>query len=97
MHQFGPTRIPRPQGGRAFRTEIALSLAGFAAAVLVFDLGAIDADRALALDLQRVEGAHDVDGVSPAARRLAADRAVAKLIRIRRVALQREAHRAAAA
>jgi hypothetical protein len=57
----------------------------------------IDADRSLAFDLQRVRIAHDVDGEAAAARGLAADRAIAELVGIGRVALDAETHRLAAA
>ena len=66
-------------------------------ALVVHDLGAIDAEIFLALHLQRSDDAAEIDGVSAAALLLAADRAVAEHERRRRVALDLEFDRAAAA
>src|SRR5215475_13697095 len=52
--------------------------------------------RAFAFHFKSVGLAHNVDRVSAATRALAADRAIATLIRVRRVAVDAEADRAAA-
>src|SRR6516162_9992559 len=51
---------------------------------------------AFVLHFKSVGYAHDVDRVATATRALAADRAIAALIRVRRVAVDAEADRAAA-
>ena len=57
----------------------------------------IDAQVLLALDLKRAGVAAQVDGVAAAPRRLAADRAVAMHVGLRRRRLEREPNRAAMA
>src|ERR1700716_971674 len=66
-------------------------------AFLAVDRRVPDADRTAALDLQRVGLAHDVDRITAAAGALAADRAIAALVGVGGVAVEREADRAAAA
>jgi hypothetical protein len=56
-----------------------------------------NSDRFPALNYQGAMLAHQIDGETTAARRLAADRAVAKLVRLGRMALHREMHGATAA
>src|SRR5512133_1211533 len=53
-------------------------------------------ERAFALHFERVGEPHNIDRVSATTRALAADRAIAALIRVRRVAVDAEADRAAA-
>src|ERR1700687_1898904 len=55
------------------------------------------ADRAAALDLQRLKIAHDVDRITAATGALAADRAVAALVGVGGLAGERKLARAAAA
>src|SRR6266581_8463681 len=56
-----------------------------------------DPDRAPPLNLKSVRHSHDVDRIPAAAGALATDRAVAALVGVGGVAVEREAHRAAAA
>src|SRR5690348_7829244 len=97
MHQFRPLRIIGPKRGGAFRTEMALGAALLAMPFTVVDHGMVDADCFPAPDLHRLLIAHDIDGETAAARGLAADRAIAKLIGIGRVAHHAEMNRATAA
>src|SRR4051812_16782441 len=64
---------------------------------LAVDHGVPDADGAAALHLQARRVAHDVDRISAAAGALAANGAIAALIGVGGVAVERETHRAAAA
>src|SRR5262245_39755542 len=98
MHQLRPGRIVEPQRRAAFPAEIALAGRDLAMRVLVIlDLGAIDAEIALAGNLQRRRIRAEIDGETAAALLLAADRAVAELVRYGRMAVDREADGAAAA
>src|SRR5262249_47982220 len=92
MHEFRPVFIPHPQGRAAMPAETS-----FGRAFLAVDHRVPCADGAAALDFQRREIAHDVDGVTAAAGALAADRAVAALVRVGGVAVEREFDGAAAA
>jgi len=69
----------------AARPEPALGRAG-----LPVHLGVEDGDGAAALDLQRAGLGAQVDGIAAAAGRLAADRAIAAHVRVRRVRIDRE-------
>jgi hypothetical protein len=64
---------------------------------IVADAGAIDAQRPPALDLERPGVGTQVDREAAAAGRLAADRAIAKLVGVGCVALNFEGHRVATA
>src|SRR5690606_2300517 len=91
-------RVKEPQRRAAFFAEIPLARAGLAvAAVLVADLGTVDADGAPALHLQAARQRAEIDGIAAAARRLAADAAVAELVGNGRVAVDGECDRSAAA
>src|SRR3954470_1402131 len=90
-------RGSKSHNAEARRAEMALRLAPLAAPVLVGDLGLVHAQVFEAGHLEGRSVAHEVDGVAPAARRLAADRAIAELVGNRRVALDRERNGAAAA
>src|SRR5262249_20652506 len=80
MHEVGPLGVVQPQGGAALAAEIALARADHAvAAIVIADLGAIDANGLATLHRERAHVAHDVDGEAAAARRLAADAAVTEL------------------
>jgi hypothetical protein len=93
-----PCRVVEPECGAAFRAEIALAGRDFAfRAFVVDDLGTIDAEISLPRHLQRIRDAAKVDGVAATALLLAADRAVAEHEGRRRVALDLEFDRAAAA
>src|ERR1700722_11377036 len=99
MDQLRPLRGEQPQRRGALRTEAALASGDLAVAVvLVGDLGAEDADGlARILDLQGRRVGGQLDGVAAAARGLAADRAIAALVGLRRMAERGEMHGAAAA
>src|SRR5690349_4735146 len=98
MHQLRPGRIVEPQRRAAFLAKIAFAGRHLAARPLVvLDLGPVDPDRALALHLQRLVDAGEVDRVTAAALLLAADRAVAEHEGGGRVAFDLESRRAAAA
>src|SRR4029078_8022324 len=79
---FLPARIPDPQRARATLAEVPSS--GRAGLCARRELRAIDAEVSPALDLQRVREAHEVDHVAATAAGLAADRAVAPQVGIRR-------------
>ena len=64
---------------------------------VVLDLGTVETEMPLAGDLQRRGVGAEIDGKAAAALLLAADRAVAELVGDRRVALDLEADRLAAA
>jgi len=98
MHQLRPGRVVEPQRRTAFPAEIALAGRNLAVWMLVIlDLGAKDAEIALALDLQCLVVGAEVDGETAAALLLAADRAVAQHERHRRVAFHLEMDSIAAA
>src|SRR5262249_17530513 len=78
-------------------TKVALAPALLAMTFVVADLGMENPDRLPAPHLHRPVIAHQVDGEAATARGLAADRAVAELIGIRRVTCDTEVNRAAAA
>src|SRR5205823_14502972 len=84
INPLRPPRIRDPERAAALGAEMAARLGERLA--LGFSLGdhrSINAYVFLALDLERLGLAHDVDGVTAAACRLAADRAVAAHVRIR--------------
>src|SRR5690606_11357720 len=74
---------------------MALGLARMGAFAGYADLGVVDADVVLALYLQRFRIAADIDRITAAALRLAADRTVAALIGNGGGAVQRKLHSAA--
>ena len=79
VHEFRPGRIVEPERGAAFPAEIALAGGNLATRTfVVLDLGPVEAEVALAGDLQRLRDRAEVDGVSAAALLLAADRAIAQ-------------------
>src|SRR5262249_20240711 len=85
-------RVPEPKMAAALLAEMPARIA--AAAV---HARAVVGEVLASGDLQALRRAHEVDRVAAAARRLVADRAVAEVERVGRVALCREAHRAAMA
>src|SRR5262245_61246794 len=87
MDEIWPGRIVEPERRPAFAAEIAFSGRHLAMRMLVIlDLGAVDAEAALASDVHRLVVGAEIDGETAAALLLAADRAVAKHERHRRVA-----------
>src|SRR5438552_2305456 len=80
MYKLRPAGIERPQRRAALRTEIPPCRACGGAAVLVPKARPPDGHRFLAAHFERPGVAHDVDRVSAAAGRLAADRAIAELV-----------------
>src|SRR5580704_15576088 len=66
-------------------------------AFLAVDHRVPDADRTSAGDLQAVGDTHDIDRIPAAARALAADRAIAALVGVGAVAVEREFNRATTA
>ena len=96
MHQVGPGWIIEPQRAAAAAAKVALAGAGVDALfAFALEAGVIDADVIGALDLEAVKVAAEVDRISAAALRFAADRAIAALVRVGRVAVEREADGAA--
>ncbi len=87
VDQLGPHRVEEPQEAAAAPAEIPLRRA----AVLAFR--GVDREVLPALDLQRARVCAEVDRVPPAPGGLAADRAVARLVRIERVGLDAEPDR----
>src|SRR3546814_17401741 len=82
MHQFRPARIVEIEGRAAVLAEMPLGRAD-AARIACRPARMIDAHVLLALHPQGCGLAGTVDGVAAAARRLAADRAVATHVRHR--------------
>src|SRR5262245_13731082 len=98
MHEIRPFRIVKPQRRTAFAAEMALAGTLIAALVFrVFHFRAIDLQRLFAGDLHRLEIAAEIDRIPAAALRLAADAAIAALIRVGMARAQAEAHGAAMA
>src|SRR5215813_10745514 len=91
MHQLRPLLIADPHWRAA-----ALAVMPVGRASMAFDRCIPYPERGFAFHFKRVGYAHDIDRVSSATRALAADRAIAALIRVRRVAVDAEADRAAA-
>ena len=92
VKQLGPGRVEQPKSARTAGAEMALPGAGLqpanAVRVGLPDLGAVDAKRLAPVYLERVRDGREIYGVSTAARRLAADRAVAELVGLRRLRSQ---------
>ena len=78
MEQLRPIQAEQPQCAAAFGTEIPL-----AGADLTVNAGTVDSNGIPTLDLESPSISCDIDRVSAAALRLAADRTVAPLIRYR--------------
>src|SRR5262249_57789588 len=78
------------------RRAAVLAVMPIGRAFMAVDRGIPYPKRAFAFHFKSVGLAHNVDRVSAATRALAADRAIAALIRVRRVAVDAEADRAAA-
>jgi len=76
VHQLRPARIGNVEGGAAMHAEVPLAGA-YALGVLGRAARVIDADVLGALHRQGCRIAGEIDGIAAAARRLAADRAVA--------------------
>ena len=101
VHEVGPARVEQPERAGAMTAEIALGRGSSAAGrrrrrpAPRSGPGRWRARRAR--DVQRVRRAHQVDRIAAAARGLAADRAVAELVGLRRVRIDGEPHGAAAA
>ena len=95
MDEFGPFRVEQPESARASAAEMALAGTLIACAVF-FDFDAIDSKRFFAFHRKACGGAHEIDGEAASASSLSADRAIAKLIGMRRVRLYREFDRTAA-
>jgi len=87
MNQLRPDRVEKPQEAAAEFAEVALRLA------TILGSRGVDGELFLAFNLQRVRVGAEVDDVTTATRRLAADVAVARLIWIRRLRLHPEAYR----
>src|ERR1700688_4338655 len=92
MDKIGPGFIAHPQGRAATAAEMPRRRAGGAV-----DHRVPDPDRAPPADLERLRHAHDVDRISAAAGALPADRAIAALVGVGGVAVERETDRAATA
>src|SRR5215471_6268969 len=91
MHQLRPLLITDPQ-----RRAAALAVMPVGRAFMAVDRCIPYPERAFAFHFKSVGYAHDIDRVSAPTCALAADRAIAALIRVRRVAVDAEADRAAA-
>src|SRR5215469_15627846 len=85
MHQLRPLFIADPE-----RCAAALAV------VPAVDRRIPHPERAPAFDFESVGSGHDIDRVSAGARALAADRAIAALIRVRCVTVDAEADRSTA-
>jgi len=98
MHQVGLGRIVQPQRAAAAAAKVALAGAGVDAFfTFALEPRVIYADVLGALDLEAMEVAAQVDGITAAALGLAADGAIAALVRVGRVAIERKANCAAMA
>jgi hypothetical protein len=91
VHKLRPLLIADPE-----RRAAALAVMPVGRAFMAVDRCIPYPERGFAFHFDSVGYAHDIDRVSAAARALAADRAIAALIRVRRVALDAEADSAAA-
>src|SRR5262245_26196481 len=91
MHQLRPLFIADPE-----RCAAALAVIPVGRPLVTVDRRIPHPERASAFDFESVGSAHDIDRVSAGARTLAADRAIAVLIRVRRVTVDAEADRSAA-
>src|SRR5215212_8835190 len=91
MDEVRPHRIEEPLEAAAMLAEVALRLAA------ILGPHPVDGEVLSALDLQRVRVGPEVNRIPSSARRLAADGAVAGLIRVRRLRLDPKADRAAVA
>src|SRR5579872_17788 len=92
VHQLGPGLVADPQ-----RCPALLAVIPVGRAFPPIDRRVPHADRLFAAYFKSVSYPHDVNCISAAARALAADRAIAALIGVGRVAVDREADRTAAA
>src|SRR4051812_15353314 len=95
MDEFGIVRAEHPERAGACGAEMPFAGADAASAFAIVQLSV--KHRGLALDLQRPVVGMKVDRISAPTGGLSADRAIAKHERNRRVAVDREADRAAAA
>src|SRR5215211_1074351 len=91
MDEVRPHRIEEPLEAAAMLAEVALRLAA------ILGPHPVDGEVLSALNLQGVRVGTEVDRIPSSARRLAADGAVAGLIRVRRLRLDPEAHSPAVA
>src|SRR3984885_15157238 len=91
VHQLGPRLVADPQRRAAAFAIIAVGRARFAV-----DRRVPYPERALAAHFKRVGYPHDVDCITTAAGALAADRAIAALVGVRRMTVNCETDRAAA-
>src|ERR1700739_3273767 len=91
MHQVRPLLIADPEWCAA-----ALAVMPVGRAFTAVDRCIPQPERPFAFHFKSLGDAHYIDRVSAAARALAADRAIAALIRVRRVAVDAEADGAAA-
>ena len=88
MHQLRPLFIADPE-----RCAATLAVIPIGRPLVTVDRRFPHPERASAFDFESVGSAHDIDRVSTGARTLAADRAIAALIRVRRVTVDAEAER----
>src|SRR5262252_6478932 len=91
VHQLRPLRIADPE-----RRAAALAVMPVGRAFMAVDRCIPYPERGFVFHYERVGSAHDIDRVSATARALATDRTIAALIRVRGVAVDAEADRAAA-
>src|SRR5260221_8670186 len=96
VDKFGPFRVEEPKSGSAFGAKVASASACLTDSLVVGDPGSVNPQCPTSRDVQRFGVAHDVDGKTASAGRLAADRAIAKLVRIGRMTKYREANASAA-
>src|SRR5262249_42632978 len=96
MHERGPFGIVEPERRSAAPAEMPPAGRRVAPAVLL-DARAIDADVRATDDRERLLPRAEIDRITAAAGRLSADRAVAALVRHRRIRIARKAHAAAVA
>src|ERR1700751_3078629 len=91
VNQLGPLLIADPE-----RRAAVLAVMPVGRTLTAVDRSIPYPERVFALHFESIGYAHDIDRVSGAAGTLAADRAIAPLIRVRRVAVDAEGDRAAA-
>src|SRR5215831_10855737 len=91
VHQLRPLLITDPE-----RRAAVLAVMPVGRAFMAVDWCIPYPERAFAFHFKAVGSAHDIDRVPTATRTLAADRAIAALIRVRCVAVDAEADRTAA-
>ena len=97
VHELGPTRVPQPQRAAALQAETAAGLRPRRALARFAHHRVVDADVLAAAHRQAVGCSAEVDRITAAARRLAADRAVTMHERHGAVRFDAERHRAAMA